>query len=84
MTITSGITRVIAKRANVIDNAPVGKGWFDQGSGTVTISDQTLTFNQQIGVEEMPASFAGVTVVKSDYVDSDPWTFKTLTITGNP
>lgn len=82
--ITSGITSVIAKRVNVSDNAPVGKGYPDQGSGTVTISDQTLTDRQQIGLDEMPASFAGVTVVKSDYVSSDPWTFKTLTITKNP
>ena len=82
--ITSGITSVIAKRVNVLDNAPVGKGYLDQGSGTVTISDQTLTFEQQIGTNEMPASFAGVTVVKSDYESSYSYTFKTLTITKNP
>ena len=82
--ITSGITSVIAKRVNVSDNAPVGKGYQDQGSGDVTISDQKLTFYQQIGWEEMPASFAGVTVVPSDYDTNITWAFKTLTITKNP
>jgi len=45
ISITSGITRVTATRSNNFSNAPIGKGFNDQGSGETTIKFD----NVQIG-----------------------------------
>jgi hypothetical protein len=42
ISITSGITRVTATRSNNFSNAPIGKGFNDQGSGAVTFGDMTM------------------------------------------
>lgn len=77
ISIGRGITSVTATRSNDYDNVPIGKGCLDQGSGAVTIDDETLSDAQTKGTADLPA-FPNLQVVKSD---GGGITNKTWTIT---
>ena len=73
--ITSGITSVTATRNNY-DNPPIGKGDYDQGSGSITIDGQTISDAMTKGTEALP-TFTNLYVV----ISTTPYTNSTWTIT---
>ena len=65
ITIGSGITSITATRSIDDKNVPIGKGWLDQSSGTITIDGKTISDNMTKGTATLPA-FPNLKVVISD------------------
>ncbi len=65
ITIGSSITSVTATRSNDYSNVPIGKGDNDQGSGSITIDDETISDAMTGGTAPLPA-FTNLKVEKTD------------------
>ena len=74
--ITSGITSVTATRSNNYFNVPIGKGYNDQGSGSISIDGEAISDDMTKGTATLP-TFPNLQVVKTD----TPVTNVTWTIT---
>lgn len=77
ITIGSSITSVTATRSNDDSNVPIGKGDNDQGSGSITIDDETISDAMTGGTAALPA----FTNLKVEITDGASFTNGTWTIT---
>ena len=77
ITICSSITSVTATRSNADSNVPIGKGDNDQGSGSITIDDETISDAMTKGTAALPA----FTNLKVEITDGASFTNGTWTIT---
>lgn len=77
ITIGSSITSVTATRSNDDSNVPIGKGDNDQGSGSITIDDETIRDAMTKGTAALPA----FTNLKVEITDGASFTNGTWTIT---
>ena len=89
ISIGSGITRVTATRINNSFNVPIGKVFYDRGSGAVTFDDVTMHNGNGDGWNsskwahwpETGGPFGGIQVSASDYGSNDG---RTWTLTPAP
>lgn len=70
ISITKDITSVTATRNNDYSNAPIGKGYNDQGSGGITIDGQTISDAMTKGTESLP-TFQNLSITITGGKDSD-------------